>query len=246
MPDSCIIPHFKAYAELAPFEAELLKTLELNPRAYSAGAVVRARGEHATCFFTLSSGWAYACRDLADGDRQVLDIFLPGQIMGLREVGHGCSQSNFVALTDIQVCPFPKARITELFDESTRLADLFMLTMAREQSILIERLVNLGRRPADQRFAHFLLEMKARIAPDASTFELPMSQGFIGDALGLSSVHISRTLKSLNERDLVAMHGNQVRINDCRALSEFANFDATYLDTDTTWVRRHNGDKRSA
>lgn len=238
MPDSCIVPHFKAYADLEPFEDELLKSLELNPREYAAGDVVRARGEHATCFFTLSSGWAYACRQLADGDRQVLDIFLPGQIMGLREVGHGHSLSDFVALTDIQVCPFPKSRITELFDQSPRLADLFMLTMAREQSILVERLVNLGRRPADQRCAHFILEMKARVAPDASEFVLPMSQGIIGDALGLSSVHISRTLKSLDERGLVAMQGKQVRIDDYTALTELASFEATYLENDTAWVRQ--------
>lgn len=240
MADSCIIPHFQAYADLQPSEAELLKTLELNPRDYSAGDVVRARGEQATSFFTLSSGWAYACRQMADGERQVLDIFLPGQIMGLREVGHGRSLSDFVALTDIQVCPFPKTRITELFKQAPRLADLFMLTMAREQSILVERLVNLGRRPADQRLAHFILEMKTRIASDLLEFRLPMSQSIIGDALGLSSVHVSRTLKSLEQRDLVAMCGNQVRINNYQALSEFANYDATYLDNDTTWVRPIN------
>ncbi len=116
MEKSCIVGQFERYAELTQAETELLHSLEREPRTYKAGQLLRAEGDEATCFFTLRSGWAYASRTLVDGDRQVLDIHLPGQIMGLREVGTKSALSNIVVLTDAVACPFPKCRLTEIFE----------------------------------------------------------------------------------------------------------------------------------
>ncbi|WP_421717946.1 Crp/Fnr family transcriptional regulator [Algiphilus sp.] len=238
MQDSCIIQHFGNLADLTAAEVELLQSLELNPRTYPAGEIIRSSGARADVFFTLNGGWAYAARNLSDGERQVLDLFLPGQIMGLRELGYDDSLSDFVALTEIRACPFPKTRLTEVFDQAPRLADLFMLTLAREQSMLVERIVNIGRRPADRRLAHFVVEMKLRAAPDDPDFELPMNQEVIGDTLGLSSVHVSRTFKSLEALGLVLRQGNRIQVGDFQALVDYAEFNPTYLQRQVAWVRQ--------
>ena len=238
MTQSCIIKHFQDFAALTRAEIDLLKTLERDARPFAAGDSLRSIGDSSGSFFTLTEGWACASRCLADGERQVLDVFLPGQVMGLREIGYDHALSDFVALTDIKACPFPKERLTEVFDRAPRLADLFMLTLAREQSILLERVINLGRRSAEERLAHFLVEMKTRVAPNAASFELHMNQTIIGDTLGLSTVHVSRTLRALSDRGLIAKAGSRVRILDLSALVDFAGFNPTYLERNVTWARQ--------
>lgn len=237
MRDSCIVHQFNLLADLNEKEIDLLRVLERDARDYAMGEMIRDEGDEACNFFTVRSGWAYASRVLADGERQILDIFLPGQVMGLREVGFNQSLSRFVALTDVVACPFPKKRLTEIFDEAPRMSDLFFLIMAREQSMLIERIINIGRRPAAERLAHFIIEMKVRLNQPAHEFELPMNQQIIGDALGLSAVHISRTFKRLREDGHLSLEEGMVRIRNLDALVEFAGFNPTYLQHDSSWAR---------
>lgn len=235
--ESCIVAQFSRLRELSDQEADLLQSLERDVNHYPAGEQLCAAGSEAHCFFSLKSGWACATRVMADGQRQVLDIFLAGQIMGLREIGFDRAQSELVALTDVSACPFPRQRLGEIFQQAPRLADLFFLVLAREHALLTERIINIGRRPAIERLAHFLLEMKTRLHADTDEFELPMNQTVIGDALGLSAVHVSRTLTQLREQDLVSMENGQVRIDDLEGLIELAGFDRTYLDIGSNWAR---------
>lgn len=235
--ESCIVAQFSRLSQLSEQEKELLQSLERDVHHYPAGEALCAAGSEALCFFSLNSGWACATRVMADGQRQVLDIFLAGQVMGLREIGFDRAQSELVALTDVAACPFPRHRLGEIFHLAPRLADLFFLVLAREHALLTERIINIGRRPAIERLAHFLLEMKTRLHVDTHEFELPMNQTVIGDALGLSAVHISRTLAQLKEQNLVNMEHGQVSIRNLEGLIELAGFDRAYLDFGSNWAR---------
>lgn len=237
--ESCIVAQFSRLRELSDQETELLQSLERDVRDYPAGEVLTVPGSEAHCFFSLNKGWACATRVMADGQRQVLDIFLAGQIMGLREIGFDRAQSELVALTDLSACPFPRQRLGEIFQKAPGLADLFFLVLAREHALLTERIINIGRRPAIERLAHFLLEMKTRLHVDTDEFELPMNQTVIGDALGLSAVHVSRTLTQLREQDLVSMDNSRVRIDDLDGLISLTGFDRSYLDISSNWARVH-------
>ncbi len=234
---SCIIEQFGRLVDLTDKEKSLLRTLEKDPKHYASGDLICEAGSSAMCFFTLQSGWAYSTRVLADGQRQVLDIFLPGQLMGVRDIGFNRSLSDFVALTDVEACPFPQRRITEVFAESPRLTDLLFLVLGREHAMLTERVINLGRRPAAQRLAHFILEMKVRLNQFEEEFELPLTQTIIGDALGLSSVHVSRTLKELRQNQWMHFSDGVVTINDLDAMVDFSGFNRTYLDSLVDWPR---------
>lgn len=234
---SCIVEQFGRLVDLSDKEKTLLKTLEKNPKHYASGDLICEAGSSVSCFFTLQSGWAYSTRVLADGQRQVLDIFLPGQLMGVRDIGFNRSLSDFIALTDVEACPFPQRRITEVFAESPRLTDLLFLVLGREHAMLTERVINLGRRPAAQRLAHFILEMKVRLNQFGDEFELPLTQAIIGDALGLSVVHVSRTLKELRNQGLVRFSDGVVAIDDLDALVRYAGFNRTYLDSLVDWPR---------
>lgn len=228
--ESCIVQKFTELRKLDDNEIELLASLERDLTGYAGGERLQHVGEEASRFFTLHSGWACAVRVLADGQRQILDIFLPGQVMGLREMGFDKTHAELVAVTNVEACPFPRSRLKELFAEAPRLGELFFIVMAREQAMLTERMISIGRRPALQRLAHFLLEFQVRLGSPEDGFELPLNQAVIGDALGLSAVHVSRTLTALRKRDLVASDNGRICIVDVDRLAELAEFERGYLD----------------
>lgn len=229
--ESCIVAQFRRHAELDEHEVELLLALEEEIRDFPAGTALSEAGCDAGCFFSLQSGWACATRLLADGQRQVLDIFLPGQIMGLRDIGFSRTQTELTALTAVRACPFPSDYLDEIFERSPRLARIFFLNLVREHALLTERIINIGRRPAAHRVAHFLLEMKVRLNVKASDFELPVNQNVIADTLGISAVHVSRTLGQLREEGLVRVDNNRVVIENLDGLVELTGFDPAYLET---------------
>jgi len=107
---------------------------------------------------------------------------------------------------------------------------------ARDQAILIERLINLGRRSAREKVAHFLLEMAHRLdkacADIADCNHLPLTQVLMADALGLSTVHVNRTLNELKQQSLTASASDGVVILDREQLSKVAGFDPEYLQED--------------
>lgn len=227
---SCIVAQFQRHAELDDHEVELLLALEDDVQAFPAGTILSEAGRKAGCFFSLHSGWACATRLLADGQRQVLDIFLAGQIMGMRDIGFSQTQTELTALTDVRACPFPSEYLDEVFERSPRLARIFFLKLVREHALLTERIINIGRRSAAHRVAHFLLEMKVRLHVPEPEFEMPLNQNVIADALGISTVHVSRTLGQLRDEGLVRMERSRVFIDDLDGLVQLAGFDPAYLE----------------
>lgn len=237
-PSSCIVHQFQQFAELTESEISLLQALEKDPKTYASDQPMVTEGGKGERFFTLQSGWACATRTLADGQRQVLDIFLPGQIVGLREICFDRNLSEVRTLTEVKACPFPRQRLTEIFDQAPRLTDLFFLILAREQSMLIERVINIGRRNAVERLAHFIVELKLRLNIEADSFTLPMNQTIIGDTLSLSSVHVSRTFKVLRDKGLLDTTGGDIRILNLDGLIEISGFDRHYLESHSNWARQ--------
>jgi len=225
-------PHL---SELNSSELELLALLEKDPREYPRDHVLAPAGAEAERLFMLKKGWACAMRTLADGQRQVLDVFLPGQIMGLREMNFLTNLSEFRTLTPVVICSFPRQQLSDMFAASPRLATLFFMTAAREQSMLIERIVSIGRRTAAARLAHFIVEMRMRLDVSCREFEMPLNQTVIGDALGLTSVHVSRTFSLLKDLKLVERQNGSIRIRDLDRLIDFAGFDRDYLDGTSSW-----------
>lgn len=235
--NSYLIPQFEKMTTLSAHEQALLVALQCDERHFAADTTLTAEGEYTERLFMLNSGWACAKRFLVDGQRQILDIFLPGQILGLREIGLRHSLTEFYALTDVQACPFPKQRLTEIFEQAPRLTDLFFLAMAREQSMLIERITNIGRRTAAERLAHFLVEIKVRLDLRNMPFELPINQSIIGDTLGLTSVHISRTFKQLSDDGLIDYQNGDLKLLDLEGLIALSGFDRAYLEITPDWTR---------
>ena len=112
---------------------------------------------------------------------------------------------------------------------------------SRDEAMVVEHLVNLGRRSADIRMAHFLLELGSRLSlvgvGDRTGFNCPLTQYHLADALGLSAVHVNRVLRHLREAGLVTFRNGRVTFDDFSGLVALANFDVDYLDQDGPLLR---------
>ena len=107
--------------------------------------------------------------------------------------------------------------------------------------MVVEHLVNLGRRSAEERMAHFLLELGARLKlvgiGNRTGFDCPLTQYHLADALGLSAVHVNRILRQLREEGLVTFQKGRVEFDDFDRLTDRAGFDTAYLDQEGPLLR---------
>jgi CRP-like cAMP-binding protein len=170
---------------------------------------------------------------LHNGKRQIIDIMLPGDIIGLPVSFYDRANISVVALTDmsIQVCSF------EAFMQACHQRPL--LTMAllwlavEETAIYAERIIDTGRRTPVERMVRFFLELQSRLKAvglaTSKTFELPISQGVIGDVLGLSGPHVNRVLRQLRMDGLVTIDGRTVTLHDLATLQTMTQFESLSL-----------------
>jgi CRP-like cAMP-binding protein len=170
---------------------------------------------------------------LRDGRRQVLNIALPGDFIGFPASFFETALYSITALSDATVSWVPFARLFGLFQEHPRLAAVLFCSFSCEAAMYAEHLIDVGRRSARERVAHFLLELLTRLQAiglaDERSYRMPLTQELIGDALGLSVPHVNRTLRRLREDGLVAIERQIVAIPDLEALAAIADFEQGYL-----------------
>lgn len=160
--------------------------------------------------FFLASGWACLAKCLGDGRRQLLSFILPGDGVGFDLLTRSQPSVEVIALTQLKV---RQAKPT-LPPLSERLGRVLAGAAAAQQSRLLDQIVRLGRQTAYERMAHLLLELHVRLAEigeaRADGFHLPVKQEVLADALGLSLVHVNRTLQQLRRDGLIEVRGSQV------------------------------------
>nr|WP_104201925.1 Crp/Fnr family transcriptional regulator [Halomonas saliphila] len=232
--ESCIVRHFSYYYELSEHDKSLLLALEQSPMAVETGTTLWEEGDEAKEFCTFKKGWAYSYRFLENGSRQLIELYLPGDIIGLREFAFSQRLAGVKMVEDGEVCFFPHQHLLDLFRRSFVLTSILFAIASRQQVLITERLVNLARRNARQKLAHFLLEISQRLSQTqtgslSDSFHLPLSQELFADLLGLSPVHVSRTFSALHEAGLVHRERHHVTLHDLQALKREADFDERYL-----------------
>lgn len=190
-------------------------------------------GRHCRTFFLNHSGWLFRYKILHNGDRQIVDFILPGQIFGLQACFFKASLYSIAAVTEASVSAIPLDAIDNVFEQAPRLAKPLFWSAVCEAAILGEHLTDAARRSAYERVSHLMLELFVRLKTtghtDGLSFNMPLTQELIGDALGLTTVHVNRTLRSLREDGLIKMSNKCVTILDFEALSQVSNFDNSYL-----------------
>jgi len=216
------------HVTLSSGEDSLLAELDAHPRRVPRGSELWQTHRPTEYLYTLCNGWAYSYHRSADGSRQILDLFVPGDIMGLRDLTYRDHTSTAVMLTTGQVSAYPIERVSELMRCSRRLGWALQASAARQERLITQRLINVLSHDAASRIAHLMLEIQHRLqrvdAVSGDQFYLPLLQRQIGMLLGMSSVHVSRTLIELSRRGLLERSRRRIHLLDIEALTRIADF----------------------
>lgn len=165
----------------------------------------------------LLRGWAARVRQLADGRRQLLSFVLPGDLIGLCAQPRPLAVTTVIALSDVAWCiaPSPGA--------SAQLADAYATGLALEEAYRLAQICRLGRLNAQERMGDLLLELLERLSlaglADENGFDLPLTQEMLADALGLTPVHINRTLQQMRRAGDIDWKGGRLTIHDPATLA---------------------------
>jgi CRP-like cAMP-binding protein len=192
-----------AFVALSDVELAVLERLHQRRRSFVARRDMVHQGQSSQAAYILSAGWVCSYKLQADGTRQIVDFQVPGDFLGLRSVLLRTSDHSFEPIVDIEAAEVLTSDLLEAFAQTPRLATAILWAASRDEAMVVEHLVGIGRRDADARMAHFLLELGSRLAlvgmGSKEGYDCPLTQYHLADALGLSAVHVNRVLRQLRE-----------------------------------------------
>nr|WP_246587022.1 Crp/Fnr family transcriptional regulator [Stakelama flava] len=227
-------------APLSDDECAALARLEERTRHVRRGAILQRENEPANELFILNKGLMMSYVLLDDGSRQILRFLFPGDMLGMPGIIYREAPETLCALSDCVVCPFDRSALSDLMTAQPRLGSMILIVSQIERVALTDRLAMLGRTSAKARVGALLLEMRDRLrATDksiAATFSLGLTQEEIGDATGLTSVHVNRMLRQLEEEGLIRRDSGKLTLTDEITLARTANYVNRYENLDLSWL----------
>lgn len=206
-------------------------------RTISAGTDLMRQAGRTHGLHILLDGWAARYKIMEDGSRFLPALAVPGDICDLDALRFDQLDYGVTMLSAGTVALLPRERADALFASHPAIARAFWSLALAENSILTEWAASMGRRSAVQRVAHLLCELLVRLTvvgkADGHCYDLPLTQEHIADTLGLTSVHVNRTLHSLRSMDFVTVQSRRVTIQDWAGLSALCGFRPDYLHLET-------------
>ena len=223
--------YFAAFVSLTEAERELLRDLVAASRYHPPRRDLWAVGTPAPPPRMLVSGWACRYRQLADGRRQIVCFVLPGDFVGPVLQPRLPSSCAVAAITEVETASAkPLADAAEAIDSAyPGLAHVARMTGQLQESLLSDQIVRLGQQSASARFAHLMLDLGSRLyrlgLAETNRFALPLTQEVLADALGLSVVHLNRTLQQLRRDGLITWKNGVIAFpqpDQIRALADWS------------------------
>lgn len=182
----------------------------------------------------IASGMVGRFGQTSNGVRQITAFHIPGDMVDLHSAVRPVGIGGLSALCDTTIVRVPLAAIRALAARYPAIAEAFWRDCMLDTAILMQWVVNVGRRDARTRLAHILCEMAIRSGEDREVlqdYSFPVTQEQLGDAAALTAVHVNRSLKAIQE--VVTVKRGSVRIHDWPALVVMGEFEAAYLVADT-------------
>jgi CRP-like cAMP-binding protein len=233
--DSVLARKLSTFLPLSPEELKRLAEMQSSPMKVKRGRQLVEEGQTGHKAFVLQGGWACSYKLLPNGARQIISFPIAGDCVGLRSILLRTADHSFSALTDAVVTPIEGPQVLKCVTEYPRLGAALLWAASRDEAMVVEHLVNIGRRTAIERTAHFFMELAERLSliglATQTEFKCPLSQYVLADALGLTAIHVNRVLRQLREQDLLTLRKGSVRIHDLNRLRRLAGFQGGYLNS---------------
>lgn len=231
-----LIRKLDGFVALSDEDKRALEAICSNVREVRAGADLICEGDRPNHVNILLEGWAFRYKLLADGKRQVLAFLIPGDlcdihIFVLKKMDHGIA-----TLGPARVATVAAERMIEIMDRHPAIERALWWATLVDEAVLREWLVNMGQRDAYSALGHLFCELSIRmgavgLAKD-DAIALPITQSELADTMGLTPVHVNRTLQRLRSEGLITLEQRELTILDPARLAEVSGFEPNYLHLD--------------
>ena len=181
-------------------------------------------------------GWACRYKTLPDGRRQIVALFIPGDVADLNAHLLKRMDHSIGAITAVKVAEVPREEFERLMAEHPRVTQALLWDELVTVAVQPEWTLNVGQRTAYERISHLLFELFLRLQAvgltDGNSCDFPLTQGDLADTTGLTAVHVNRTLQELRADGLIELYGRKLTIPDLDALMRASTFNPNYLHFD--------------
>ena len=228
-----LVRKLSLHAPLAPEDRAAILALPHTARNLEHGQYVVREGDRPTHSCLVVSGFAIRHKITGNGGRQIVNVHMAGDMVDLQNSLLTIADHNVQALTNMAAAFIPREAIVDLAFARRAVGKALWLETLIEGSISREWIMNVGRRDATARVAHLLCEFAYRLDAvgigSQCRYELPMTQEQLADTVGLTPVHVNRTLKALDAAGLTTRSKRSVVIADLEKLAQVGDFRSTYL-----------------
>lgn len=228
-----MLEKLERWAPLTEADRAAILALPHRIRTLSSHDFIVREGNHSDHSCILLSGFAVRHKITGRGGRQIMSLHMVGDLVDLQNSLLTVADHNVQAVSPVVAAFVPVGAIKAIATNHVAVGRAMWRETLIEASIFREAIINIGRRDAESRVAHFLCEIALRMEAaglgTADRFVLPLTQEQLGDMLGLTSVHINRTLRQLGEQKIIERAQRSVVVRDFRALRSIGDFDSTYL-----------------
>jgi CRP-like cAMP-binding protein len=217
----------------AASEAAIVALADLRVRTASAGEDIISEGDDPRDVYLITQGWACRYKMLEDGARQIVGLFVPGDLCDLhvyilKEIDHSIS-----AITPITYACISPGVLEALGDAHPRVLRALWWESLVSASVQREWTVNVGQRDAYESLSHLCCEMFLRMRlvglVDKTTCAFPLTHRDIADALGLTETHVGRVIRKLNDQGYAHLRRRMLTVHNLPKLQSVAKFNANYL-----------------
>lgn len=231
-PLDLLVRRLSAHSSLSEEDCNAIRALPFSMREVPPNSYIIREGEPPLVCGVLVKGYAFRQKLANTGERQIVSLHIPGEALDFQSLLLDQADHNVQALTRVTLAVLDRRALLALLMERGAVAIAAAKLCLIEASVSREWILNVGRRDARTRVAHLICEFCMRLEEqglEQERFVLPMTQEQLGDATGLTSVHVNRTLKAIEKDGLIERAGREVRIPDLPALKQAGDFSELYL-----------------
>lgn len=228
-----LIRKLESISQLGEADKIDIRSLSLTIKALNATQDIVREGDRPTQCCVVIEGLVHRYKLLSNGKRQIVSFHIPGDMPDLQSLHLGTMDHSLGAIAPSEVALVPHTEIHALLRDNPAVSGALWRDSLIDASISREWIANIGARPASRRIAHLFCELYVRLRAvgltESNSFMFPMTQSDIGDAMGLSTVHVNRSIQYLRALQLIALRDRRLHVLEWRGLQQEAMFDPAYL-----------------
>ena len=236
----CPIRHQTLFQGVKKEDLNLVQSYRTGQYRLKARQEIFLEAQNSQYLFSIYHGWCAIYKSLGNGKKQIIKIALPGDLIGFQSNSEAPLNYSAISLTDMVLCAFPRNEFTGLLNRNAFVLKRLMELNAREMNLCQNHLMAIGKNIAIEKISLFCAELFLRFhniyqLPLTNRIFFPLTQVEIGDATGLTCVHVNRTLKTLSDMNLMDISARTLTVPDIDKLCKLGQFDAKSIHTYTLY-----------